>query len=128
MEKEYLMKTVLNAVEINRERLKDWLFRGFVSASSPSRGPKHWAKFTKADIYRIALFKHLVEAGIKREIASKMVNLVANKNIEAPLLTFRLDEDGKIVFLAGKEFYTTFQNEEITIIVNFDSIRAKTYI
>jgi hypothetical protein len=63
---------VVKALGIPRERLKDWMSKGFVRPSVPAKGKGTKAIFTRDDVYSVAIFKHLVEDfGMKRSAAAK---------------------------------------------------------
>lgn len=64
---------VLKILEIKRERLREWVNQGFIIPNAPAEGQGTKAVFKILDIYKIAVFKKLIEAGINRRIASSMV-------------------------------------------------------
>lgn len=57
--------------EIPRERLRDWLTKGFIKPTYEAQGKGTRASFTKNDLYCIEMFKRLLKAGIHRENAAK---------------------------------------------------------
>jgi len=67
---------IVKALEIPRERLREWMNRGFIKPSEPARGQGTKAVFTRIDVYGVALFRHLLTKGFKREIASEYVQAV----------------------------------------------------
>ena len=56
---------------IQRERLKDWQLRGFVSASFPADGQGTKADFSRRDVIKISTFKKM---GFSRKVASETIN------------------------------------------------------
>ena len=58
---------------IDRERLRAWQLKGYVKPTKEAQGRGDRALFTKEDIYGIALFKLLLERGIKREVVSDII-------------------------------------------------------
>ena len=65
---------VLKILEIERERLREWMNRGFIIPTVSAEGQGTKAVFTILDIYKIAVFKKLLEAGINRKKASDLIN------------------------------------------------------
>lgn len=64
---------LLNILGINRNTFQDWLDRHLVSPSiqkSAKRGEQNI--FSLGDVYKIAIFKKLIESGFYRDIASQM--------------------------------------------------------
>lgn len=75
MEKEYNMRDVLNAVDIPRERFKEWIAKGFIKASiqeSQGEGARMINKYSLDDVYKIAIFKEMIKL-LKRKTASKII-------------------------------------------------------
>ena len=59
---------------IQRERLKDWQLRGFVSASFPADGQGTKANFSRRDVIKISTFKKMIEMGFSRKVALETIN------------------------------------------------------
>lgn len=60
--KGYTTFQIIKALNIPRERLKDWMEKGFVKPSlQQARGKGTKAFFSLLDVYSLALFKHLIE-------------------------------------------------------------------
>ena len=55
---------------IYRERLQDWVNKGYVSASFPADGAGTKADYTHRDVIKISTFKKMLELGISRKVAS----------------------------------------------------------
>lgn len=85
MEEIYSTLDIVKALNIPRERLRDWMIRGFIKPSLPSTRQGTIAIFTKSDVFGVALFKKLIERGFKREVASEYVAGVVNTRIEDSL-------------------------------------------
>ena len=72
----YSTLDIVKALGIPRERLRDWMSRGFIEPTLPARGQGTKAGFTLADVYGVALFDRLLQMGLKREMASKVVKAI----------------------------------------------------
>jgi len=77
----YSTLDIVKALNIPRERLRDWMTRGFIKPSLPSTGKGTIAIFTKADIFGVALFGRLLEKGFKREVAAEYIEMVLSHNL-----------------------------------------------
>jgi hypothetical protein len=63
---------IVKRLGIKRERLKDWIGRGFIRPSiQKAKGVGTKSLFDRMDLYFIKLFEFLVKAGLSREVASK---------------------------------------------------------
>ena len=69
----YTTFQIIKALKIPRERLKDWMEKGFVKPSlQQAQGKGTKALFSLLDVYSLALFKHLIEeCHFGREAASR---------------------------------------------------------
>jgi hypothetical protein len=75
MKEEFSTLDIVKGMGIPRERLREWMTRGFISPSiQAAQGQGTKALFSRADLYRIGLFKYLVERGFMRHAASGYVN------------------------------------------------------
>ena len=74
---------ISKALNIPRERLRDWMVRGFIKPSLPSTSKGTIAIFIRTDVVCVALFMKLITKGFKREVAAEYVDLL----IENPSLT-----------------------------------------
>jgi len=74
---------ISKALNIPRERLRDWMVRGFIKPSLPSTSKGTIAIFIRTDVVCVALFMKLITKGFKREVAAEYVDLL----IEKPGLT-----------------------------------------
>lgn len=77
----YSTLDIVKALDIPRERLRDWMTRGFIKPSLPSTGKGTIAVFTKADVFGVALFGKLLEKGFKREMAAEYIEMVVGQNL-----------------------------------------------
>jgi len=64
---------IVKALNIPRERLRDWMNHGFVVPTTRSEGQGTKAVFTRDDIYLVALFVDLLKKGFKRDRASDLI-------------------------------------------------------
>lgn len=65
---------IMRALHIEKEKLRDWIERGFIRATTPSPGRGKPAAFTVKDIYGLALFMELINYGFSRERASHLAD------------------------------------------------------
>jgi hypothetical protein len=77
----YSTLDIVKALNIPRERLRDWMVRGFIKPSLPSTGKGTISIFTKADVFGVALFKKFIEKGFKREVAAEYIEMVLSQNL-----------------------------------------------
>jgi hypothetical protein len=70
MKTEFSTLEVGRALKIGRECFRDWMNKGFIKPSVPSKGQGSKAIFLLDNVIGIALFKHLVEIGLTRAIAA----------------------------------------------------------
>ena len=70
MRDEFSTLDIVKALKIPRERLRDWMNQGFVKPTIPAEGQGTKAVFTRTDVYLLALFRHLVNSGFKRDMAA----------------------------------------------------------
>lgn len=71
----YSTLDICKALDIRRERLRDWIDREFITPLRPSGGQGRKALFNIQDAYSIALFKWLIDRGFKRDAVAKMLEL-----------------------------------------------------
>ena len=76
MRNEYSTLEIVKALGLTRERLQDWMNRGFVKPSIEAKGQGTKAIFTHQDVYKIDLFRLLLEKGFKRNQAAKLIGLL----------------------------------------------------
>ena len=67
---------ISKALNIPRERLRDWMVRGFIKPSLPSTSKGTIAIFIRTDVICVALFMKLVTKGFKREAAAEYVDFL----------------------------------------------------
>jgi hypothetical protein len=80
MKTQYSTMDIVKIFGIPRERLREWLSRGFIKPGiQEASGPGTKALFALDDLYRIMLFKQLVESGTSREMASELVNCLSSE-------------------------------------------------
>jgi hypothetical protein len=73
MENEFSTLDIVKALQIPRERLRDWMNRSFIEPSVPADGQGTKAVFTLHDVYGVALFRALIDNGFNRETSSRFV-------------------------------------------------------
>ena len=77
----YSTLDVVKVLNIPRERLRDWMVRGFIKPSLPSTRKGTISIFTKVDVFGVALFEKLLEKGFKREVAAEYIKIVVSQNL-----------------------------------------------
>jgi hypothetical protein len=116
MERTYSTFEVMKAVKIDRERLRPWMEKGFIPVSQLATGQGTRAIFTTRDVYAVALFKRLVDAGLNRKRASALVKDLFKQKSDLSLVDviyFRTDLTGKTDSLAFKlEFFKMVDLDE----------------
>lgn len=63
-----------DALGIPIERMRQWMKLGFITPTKPAEGQGTKAIFTRGDVYRTALFIHLIEMGFNRKTAAFFTN------------------------------------------------------
>jgi len=110
---EYQTKDILEVLDLPRECLREWIFRDFVDASIkiPQKG-RILNLFSGLDVYRITLFKHLVQTiHIPRRVASKLSKSMNYEDAGKSFLLFLAPE--------GEEFY---EFSDVDILVDMPEI------
>ena len=86
----YSTLDIVKALEIPRERFREWLTRGYVKPQKPARGHGRPAVFTIEDVWMVALFRNLIESGYKRDVAGAFLDKIyysAKSGIETARMT-----------------------------------------
>lgn len=108
----FQMIDVIKALDIPRERFKDWLMRGYIYGSIyVEKGTRTFKNYSQLDVYRIALFKHLVQnVRIPREVAAGLILLLNRKeNVEKKAL----------VFFAPKREELNYEVHDIEVLIEY---------
>jgi hypothetical protein len=74
MQDDFSTLDICKALKIERERLRSWIKKDFIKPSIPAEGAGTRASFTRLDVYKIAVFKALLEKGQSRTSATYMTN------------------------------------------------------
>jgi hypothetical protein len=88
MRDEFSTLNIVKALEIPRERLRSWMKEGFIHPSVPARGQGTKAVFCRHDVYEVALFSDLLDAGFRRQVSASHMrefSKVFRKNYELVL-------------------------------------------
>lgn len=72
-EREFSTLDIVKALDIPRERLRDWMDRKFITPTTIADGQGTKAVFTLQDVYSVALFQCLIRHGFNRKAASMFV-------------------------------------------------------
>ena len=59
---------------ISRERLRDWINRGYINPSQRAYGQGFSNVFSELDLYFLLVFQKMVESGISRDDAKERLN------------------------------------------------------
>jgi hypothetical protein len=96
MKNEFSTLDIVRGLNIPRERLRDWMNRGFVRPTQEAQGQGTKAVFTRFDICLVALFRNLVEMGFNRKLAGFCVEATINQAESNPDIEYLLiKSDGK---------------------------------
>jgi hypothetical protein len=76
-------------LKIPRERLREWIIRGFIKLSHPSPGQGIKTEFSRLDVYKVALFRNLIDFGIHRKVAKVYIEKFLPSE----------DEESKILYI-----------------------------
>ena len=108
MKEEFSTFDIIKSLEIPRERLKDWMNKGFIRPSVPAKGQGTKAVFTLLDVYSVALFVQLITLfGLHRKSAAEFVErfkvdakIDGNNGEEVKIfvLRYRVGDDGETIF------------------------------
>lgn len=85
----YTTGYIIETMGVTRECLKEWLMGGFIQPGiqkANGRGTKNL--FNREDLYKIYLFKHLVEIGFTRKLAKHIVATYEEK-IFPPIINLK---------------------------------------
>jgi hypothetical protein len=96
MKQKFTIKDVIKALDIPRERFKEWIFRGYIEPSiQKAEGPGSKNLYSRFDLYAIRLFDYLLKKDFFRREASFIVN-----NLFRRLPPDALDTPSKILMIA----------------------------
>lgn len=74
MREQYSTLDICKAINITRERIRDWMNKGFIKPSiQEAKGQGTKALFSRNDIYLIILFFTLIRNGINRKKSSDII-------------------------------------------------------
>lgn len=74
MKKTFSTLDITKIMNIPRERLRSWMKEEYIKPSVKANGRGTRAEFTKRDVYSVAIFESLLNRGIKRIVASTLIN------------------------------------------------------
>lgn len=124
MRNEFSTLDIVKALDIPRERLREWINRSYVRPTEPARGQGKKSVFTLQDVYNVQLFRQLVDFGVEREIAHHFVKFYKDRmktyKEESSYMIIRY---GKLIpqikFGSGKSQYTaSFADDDGKIILD----------
>lgn len=94
LKQEFSTFDIVKKLNIPRERLREWMKRGFIKPTVKASGVGTKAIFTLQDVYKILLFKHLIEIGFIREIAANFIkDLDILELLSGDYIGFRIGKD-----------------------------------
>jgi len=97
---------ISKALNMPRERMRDWMVRGFIKPSLPSTSKGTIAIFTRDDVLCVMLFLKLIDRGFKRETAAEYIDFLWNSKMIAAVKFITLKHsvrDGNPVI--DRDFY-----------------------
>jgi hypothetical protein len=128
---------VCKALDMNRERLRDWMLQGHIKPTQTVEQHGSKAGFTDSDVVGIALFKKLVDLGFKRAlIADLLKDYIGVEGAclhAAGYLIFRIEtneQGGRNIIshlILGGEGKVTINLEPNKIIINEKSDASATH-
>jgi len=81
MRDEFSTLDIVKALEIQRERLREWMVQEFIKPTVSASGKGTRALFTRKDVYCVELFRQLVDIGINRDTAHHFSNFYRNRSM-----------------------------------------------
>ena len=120
MKDEFSTFDIIKALEIPRERLKDWMNKEFIRPSVPAKGQGTKAVFTLLDVYSVALFTQLITLfGVHRKFAANFVERFKweatirgsnGEDVTSFILRYTAGDDGETTFdaMSLEEGYYAF--------------------
>jgi len=83
MDEDFFASEVTKITGVKLNRLQPWMERGFIEPSI-QKATGHGTRniFSRDDLYKIQLFKEMVEKGISRKLAAENLSIVAWSEIE----------------------------------------------
>ncbi|MEI7636315.1 MAG: MerR family transcriptional regulator [Syntrophus sp. (in: bacteria)] len=96
MKREFSTLDIVKALGIPRERLRDWMNRGFIKPVISAEGQGTKALFDLEDAYCVALFKNLLDSGFNRTVAASYATKYVTGNRGTP------PDDDKIEYIIFK--------------------------
>jgi|GEM_PF-1775268 len=91
---------ISKALGIKRERMREWMIRGYVKPSLPSTGKGTIAIFTRNDVLCVALLQKLIGMGFKRDVASVHIRQLLDSrliNVLSFIVLVYTEREGKPV-------------------------------
>jgi hypothetical protein len=70
MKSSFTTSDITRGLEIPKERFREWVIRDYIKPSVPSPGQGQAAWFTIDEVYRVQLFRTMIEGGYSREAAA----------------------------------------------------------
>jgi len=140
MKKEFSTFDVIKIFKMKRERLREWMNNSFISPTQPASGVGTKAIFNLQDVYKVGVFKKLIEAGINRRKASVLVNTnpgINNYDIVEDInfiIYFDNENGGTWINYEGPSPSTLeadvlkFSDWNVAILINFKKLREKVRI
>jgi len=84
MQNEFSTFDLIKALKIPRERLREWMKRGYVHPTRKAEGQGDRASFTRENVYSVALFRRLVDFGFSRDLAGEFVTGFIARDKDSP--------------------------------------------
>ncbi len=103
----YMIGDILKAVDVERERFKEWTMKGFIESSEKVRqGKRTLHLYSQLDAYCIGLFKHLIEkAGLSRASSAAFCRTWKEEAKKLPLNLPSIMWNFLVFYRSGDEFF-----------------------
>lgn len=133
--KEFSSFEVMKLLKVKRERLREWINQGFTVPMVAAKGAGTKAVFSIMDIYKIAVFKRLVDSGISRSRAAIWVKenpkINDEREIEDLVYILLVDQGGQWISYMEpgpwniEEDLKEIPSWNVGVLVNFRAIKEE---
>lgn len=95
MRQKFSTLDIVKALGIPRERLRDWMNRGFIVPTQQAEGQGTKAIFSRIEVYGVALFQKLLKWGFGRQFAARFITAFIRADVPELIayIVFRYESD-----------------------------------
>jgi hypothetical protein len=116
MKNEFSTLDIVKALDIPRERLREWMNRSYIVPTTPTQGQGKKSVFTRQDVYGVQLFRQLVDFGMERDQARHFVKFYHDRmKTDNEQLSYMIIRYGKlkpqIKFGSKVQYSASFAND-----------------